>query len=178
MKEIWKDIKGYERLYEISNKGNVKSLNKKIQRSNDRIQTFKERKLKPGLSKNGYLTVQLFKNKKGKTKYIHKLVAEAFIPNLDNYPIINHKDENKQNNYVDNLEWCTYSYNNSYNDKMKNLRKKVLQYNKNNKFIKKWDGLINIQKELGINRNNITSVCKGKRKHAGGYIWKYEEFNE
>lgn len=175
MKEIWKDIKGYEGLYQISNLGNVKSLSKQIIRSNGKKQTFKEKKLKPGLSKNGYLSVSLFKNGKGKTYMIHRLVAETFIENINNYKCINHKDENKQNNIVNNLEWCTYEYNNQYNDKMKHRRINVLQYTKDNKLIKKWDGLINVEKELGISRNNITSVCKGKRRYAGGYIWKYDK---
>lgn len=180
MKEIWKDIKDYEGLYQVSNLGNVKSLKKQIIRNNKYKQTFQEKILKPGLSKNGYLTVSLCKKGKQKTFTIHRLVAEIFIENKNNYKCINHKDENKLNNKVNNLEWCTYEYNNQYNDKMKHRRKEVFQYDKNNNFIKKWSGLITIQKELGINRNNVTRACKGVRKTAGGYIWRYanEEFNQ
>ncbi len=178
MKEIWKNIKGYEELYQVSDLGRIKSLEKQIVRNNGRKQTFKEKILKAGLSRNGYLTVMLFKNKKGKTYTVHSLVAKNFIANDNNYKCINHKDENKLNNCVDNLEWCTYKYNNTYNDKMAFKRKKILQYSKDNEFIKEWDGIVRIQEELNINRNNISSVCKGKRKTAGGYIWKYKHCNE
>ena len=166
-KEIWKDIKAYEGLYQVSNLGRVKSLSKQIIRKNGRKQTFKEKILNQGLSKNGYLSVSLFKKGHGKTYTIHRLVAEAFIKNKNNYKCINHKNENKLDNNVDNLEWCSYKYNNQYNDKMKHRRINVLQFTKENNFIKKWNGITNIEKELGINRNNITSVCKGKRKYAG-----------
>lgn len=179
VKEIWKDIKNYEKLYQVSNLGRVKSLKKQIIRSNNYKQTFQEKILTPSLSKNGYLTVALCDKGKQKTFTIHRLVAETFIKNKNNHKCVNHKDENKLNNNVNNLEWCTYKYNNQYNDKMSHRRIKVNQYSKDNRFIKQWDGLINIEKELNINRNNITTVCKGKRKTAGGYIWRYvdEEFN-
>ena len=95
---IMKDIKGYEGLYQIDENGNVYSF-------------YKNRFLKPAPTSWGYLTVELFKNGKGKTHKIHRMVAEAFIPNIDNKPLINHKDGNKQNNHFKNLEWCTYSEN-------------------------------------------------------------------
>lgn len=100
MKEIWKDIKGYEGLYQVSNLGNVKSLktNKNLYYSN---------------SNNGYLRVGLFKNKR-KMFSIHRLVAENFIPNPNEYLVVNHKDFNQKNNKVDNLEWCTSKENNNY----------------------------------------------------------------
>lgn len=175
MKEIWKDIKGYENIYQVSSLGRVKSLDKQIIRSNGYKQTFKSRLLKPALSNNNYLTVALCNNGKQKTHTVHRLVAETFIENKNNYKCINHIDENKQNNRVDNLEWCTYKYNNCYNDKAKNTRKRIYQYSKDNKFIKEWDGIINIQKELNISRNCITRVCKGKRKTTRGYIWRYAD---
>ena len=94
----WKDVEGYEGLYQIDSSGNVYSF-------------YKRGLLKPAPTSWGYLTVELFKNKKGKTHKIHRLVAEAFLPNDDNKPLVNHKDGNKQNNHVSNLEWCTYSEN-------------------------------------------------------------------
>ena len=111
--EIWKDIEGYKGLYQISNYGNVKSLNYN--------KTGKERILKP--KKNIYLQIMLHQNAKVKYFYIHRLVATAFILNPKNYPCVNHKDENKQNNHVDNLEWCTYQYNNTYGTKPERLSK-------------------------------------------------------
>ena len=117
MKEIYKDIKGYENLYQISNLGNVKSL------GNGNSNNSKERILKPGNQKN-YKKVILSKNGNSKNFTVHRLVAEAFIPNPNNFPIINHKDENPSNNCVDNLEWCTTAYNNSYGNRVKKIQEK------------------------------------------------------
>ena len=100
--EVWLDVVGYEGLYKVSNLGKVKSL-----RTN--------KLLSPGVSQ-GYLYVALYKEKKRRNKQVHRLVAEAFIPNIEGFPLINHKDEVKTNNVVENLEWCSYSYNNTYND--------------------------------------------------------------
>lgn len=98
--EIWRDIKGYENLYQVSNLGNVRSL-----KTNKNLYYSKSRR---------YLRVGLFKDKKRSCFSIHRLVAEAFIPNPNNYPCVNHKDCNGNNNKVDNLEWCTYKQNNNY----------------------------------------------------------------
>ena len=110
MKEIWKDIKGYEGLYQISNLGNVKSTNKNIIK-------------KPSSLPKGYLRIGLYKNSKTKYFYLHRLVAEAFIPNPNNLPCVNHKDCNPQNNEVSNLEWISYEENNSY--KNHNLKRNI-----------------------------------------------------
>lgn len=101
--EIWKDIKGYEGLYQISNLGNVKSLRKNV-----------ILKCSKCSREGNYYKAGLYKNGKTKTILVHKLVANAFIPNPNNLPCINHKDENKLNNKADNLEWCTYKQNNDY----------------------------------------------------------------
>lgn len=105
-KQIWKDVKGYEGLYQVSNTGRVRSLNY--------MKTSKVQVLKPQRQTQGYLFVRLRKEGKIRTIYIHRLVAEAFIPNPNNYPEVNHIDENKQNNIVSNLEWCTREYNQNY----------------------------------------------------------------
>ena len=107
MGEIWKPVVGYENLYEVSNLGRVKSLKDNKGRYREKIKSSSD-------NGRGYLNVYLCKNGKGKRCYIHRLVAEAFLDNPNNYPIINHKDENKQNNHVSNLEWCDYEYNNTY----------------------------------------------------------------
>lgn len=119
MGEIWKDIEGYEGLYQISSIGRIKALSKKVGRG--RQYQVAEKILKPQITPNGYLRLHL--NKDGKRKYysVHRLVAIAFIHNPNNYPQINHKDENKTNNNVINLEWCTPEYNANYgtrNDKI------------------------------------------------------------
>lgn len=116
MNEIFKDVKGYEGLYEVSNYGNVRSL-------------YTNKILKPATKKRGYQYVNLYKNKKGKMYQVHRLVAESFIPNTNNLPIINHKDENSQNNNVDNLEWCTYKYNSNYGSSREKIRKSRLGKN-------------------------------------------------
>ena len=109
MQEIWKDIKGYEGLYQISNLGNVKSI-RYFNHANNKAYT-RNRLLKTSKTEKGYLRVELYKKGKGKKIRVHRLVAETFLPNLYNFKEINHKDGNKQNNCVDNLEWCTHSYN-------------------------------------------------------------------
>ena len=177
MEEIWKDIKGYEGLYQISNLGNIKSTHSRFgmrkQPKNARI----------GINK-GYKRYGLSKDGKEIKFYVHRLVAEAFIPNPNGYPCINHKDENKFNNNVENLEWCTYSYNNNYGtrnkvvgEKLKNGKccKKIIQYDLNNNFIKKWNSIAMAHRELKIESSCICLCCKNKQRTAGGYKWKYKE---
>lgn len=124
MKEIWKDIKEYEGLYQISNLGNVKSLPKMVG-----FRKRKEKILKTYYDKNGYVKVILCKENKTRFLSVHRLMAEAFIPNPNNFPQINHKDENKQNNNLENLEWCTCKYNINYGTRteraMKRFRNEV-----------------------------------------------------
>lgn len=121
-KEIWRPIKGYEDLYEVSNYGRVRSLDRivyQIQNGGKLGPTlYKGRILGMG-SSGGYKSCGLWKDGTVKTFPIHRLVAETFIPNPNNYPCVNHKDENKVNNHVENLEWCTYEYNNNYGTKCK-----------------------------------------------------------
>ena len=112
--EIWKDIQGYEGLYQISNLGRVKSLERIIITNNGITKKISEKILKPYLKGNGYYNIVLRKDSKTKCYFVHRLVAKEFIPNPDNLPQVNHKDENKLNNNVDNLEWCTSKYNNNY----------------------------------------------------------------
>ena len=111
MKEIWKDIKGYEGLYQVSNLGRVKSLERKVLRSDGTSLAISERILKLGKNARGYLSVQLCANGIVKCFRVYRLVAQAFIPNPDNKPQVNHIDGNKQNNRADNLEWATRSEN-------------------------------------------------------------------
>jgi len=113
MQEIWKDIKGYEGAYQVSNLGRVKSLTRKVKTFNG-FRTTKGQLLKPLKTNRGYYRVDLKQNQKDKYISIHRLVAEAFIPNPNKYLIINHKDNDPSNNAVDNLEWCTQSYNVKY----------------------------------------------------------------
>lgn len=168
MKEIWKDKKDYEGHYQVSNCGRVKSLNYH--------RMGFEKILKTYVDKDGYLTVML--NNPRKTFLVHRLVAEAFLPNPDNLPQVNHKDENKQNNNVENLEWCTVKYNNEYNNGQKRRAikhlKPILQYTLDGEFVREWESAIQAEREGGFSSGNICSVLKGKRKTHKGFIFKYK----
>ena len=149
-------------LYEISNLGRVKRLgytrsifvNNKTQ-----IMTFKDRTLKPIRHNNGYYAVSLSKNNKHKIFLIHKLVAQAFIKNPNNYKCINHKDENKSNNYRDNLEWCNHKHNNNYGNHNKRiaeaLGKKVLCIETGIVY----ESMTEVERQMGIAHNSISKVC-------------------
>lgn len=162
--EVWKDIKGYEGLYKISNLGNVKSL-----RTN--------KILKTNMNNCGYKSVILSYKGQIQAKRVHRLVAEAFIPNPNNYPQVNHKDEIKTHNNVENLEWCSPKYNVNYGTGIercaKNRLKPVNQYDLNGNFIKKYDGIIVASKKLNIHPWLILAVCQGLRKTTHKCIWRY-----
>lgn len=174
MKEEWLDIAGFEGKYQVSNLGNVKSLNYN--------KTGEARLLKPNKTKNGYLQVALCKNNQRKMKLIHVLVAEAFIPNPSGLPQVNHKDEQKNNNCVDNLEWCDAKYNINYgthNQRSAEKRRGVYGRNKTCKPVICveteiiYSGAYEAEQKTGISNGNINQACQGKRKTAGGYHWSY-----
>ena len=165
--EIWCPVKNYESLYEVSDQGRVKSIG-----------YGKERILKPFRNKGGYLLVGLCKNGEQKKCKVHRLVAQTFIPNPDNLPEVNHKDEDKENNSVQNLEWCTDKYNTNYGTRTQRqaekLSKPVLQYTKSGEFVKDWKSNQDIEQKLGNNHGNISIYCNGKRKSSNGFVWKYK----
>ena len=165
--EIWKDIPNYENIYQVSNLGNIK----KIWKAKTTI-------CKPSFDSNGYKQIVLTKNKKRKSYKVHKLVALTFLSNFNNYEQINHKDENKTNNCVNNLEWCTRLYNINYGTRnyrcTKHRLHKVKQINvKTNKIVKIYNSLQEAEMETKIKYQNISSCCRNKQNTAGGYIWKY-----
>lgn len=170
MQEVWKAIKGYAN-YQISNLGNVRKINKDYR-------CAKYKPLKPKLEKNGYLRICLSKNSLKNYYNIHRLVAEAFIPNPNNFPIINHKDENRSNNNVNNLEWCTYKYNNNYGNikvKMSNsaLKRKVQQYDKNMNLLNTYISIKEASIKTNSNRRYISQCCKNTTLTCNGYYWRY-----
>ena len=121
MEEIWKDVKGFEGFYQVSNLGRVRSLDRISVSENRSAQKIKGTIKKVKVGKNGYYMVMFYKDSKYKCAYVHRLVAQAFIPNPDNLPQVNHKDEIRTNNCVDNLEWCDSKYNNNYGTKIDRL---------------------------------------------------------
>ena len=170
--EIWKPIKDYEGLYEVSNFGRVKSL------GNGKSNNSKERILKPGKVGGGYLKICLCKNREINQFFIHRLVAETFISNPDNLPEVNHKDENKENNSVENLEWCTHKDNCNHGTRnersAKKQSKKVLQFTLDGEFIREWPSASEVVRN-GFSQGNVSACCQGKYKQAYGFIWKYKE---
>ena len=177
--EIWKDIVGYEGLYQVSDLGNVRSLNWK----------------NCGIAHNlclkkhpcGYSQVVLFKDGAKRAVTVHRLVAEAFIDNPNKYKQINHKDENKRNNAVLNLEWCTASYNVKYSIALHPSRElgnktnhsykydeiKIFQIDSEGSVVRVWCGTPEIKKHKLYNPSNILQCCVGKRKTAYGFKWRF-----
>lgn len=180
--EQWKTISGYEN-YQVSNYGRVKSLKGK-----------EERILKQGTTKNGYRIVGLYKDGKSKWFSVHRLVAMAFIDNSNNYPVVNHIDECRTNNHVENLEWCTVEYNSNYGTarerqskaisgenhpmygkfgKDNPTSKQVIQLTLGGDYIKLWGGIREIERTLGYHSQSISKCCRGKQKTSNGYKWVY-----
>lgn len=184
MKEVWKDIKDYEGLYQVSNLGRVRSLDRYIETFiKNQIGRYKCTKFYKGYilkqqTYQGYKCVQIHTNGQYKWEKVHRLVAETFIPNSNNLPQVNHIDGNKENNKVDNLEWCTHSENikHAYNNNLINhYKRKIKQYDLQGNFIKTWNSAKEIEKNLNIHNSQICRCCKNHKSTARGYIWEYEK---
>ncbi len=186
-KEVWKDIPEYLGYYQISSLGRVKSLERTITSSpskkypNGRTLVLKSKILTPCTDKKGYKFVQLFINNKFRSKKVHRLVAECFIPNPENLPQVNHKDEVKSNNSVDNLEWCSSIYNINYGvgkyKKTLNKRIPVVQYTLDDKLIREYESATAATKVLNIKQGNVRQIlqtCRGVYKTMFGYKWKFK----
>ena len=163
--EEWRDIVGFEGKYQVSNKGRVKSLNYR--------HTGREQILKPKKDKGGYLQVHLNKDGKDKLYLVHRLVAMTFIPNPDGLSEVNHKDENKENNAVDNLEFCSRSYNVNYGNRNQKTSKPVIAIDKVSGLIIEFPSINEASRVTGVSCGNIVHSCKGRYKYAGGYFWQY-----
>lgn len=162
MKEIWKDIKGYEGLYQVSNLGRIKKLPNKI--------------LNCTITVQGYKTVHLSKEKQSKIFRVHRLVAKAFIENPNNYDVVNHKDENKLNNCINNLEWCDTKYNIHYSKCWEaansKTSKKVMQLDANTgEVIRVYNSIGEANRTLGT--THVYDCVKGRCKTVKGYKWEY-----
>lgn len=171
MEEVWKDIEGFKGKYQISNLGRVKSLNY--------AKSGKEGFIKPIKNKDGYLIVKLYSDK-CYTKLVHRLVAENFIdiPKLE----VNHLNGNKEDNSINNLEWCTHPENERYSRKVlgKDIKmleinggKEIIQYDLNDNYIKRWRSATEAGRMLNIRANHISACCNKKRNKTGGYKWRF-----
>lgn len=188
--EEWKDVIGYEGLYQVSNSGKVKRFAYYNKVSSGGKQYRKEKLLVPVKHRNGYFFYGLCKDGVGKHIFAHRIVAEAFIPNPNNLPFINHKDENKENNVVSNLEWCTSQYNNTYN----NIHKKrieirsrrhpkgvcvnsrnVYQYTLDGVFVKEYESTSEAARICGYSQSMIARCARGERSKYKNYVWRYEK---
>ena len=192
--EEWKDIKGYEGLYQISNEGRVKSLQREIVYKDGRKKVLEEKILRNILSDLGYYHVMLSKDGVPKRYKVHRLVAKAFIPNPNNLPIINHKDENPKNNVVDNLEWCTQGYNVRYGTMIErgrqtqfnreDLSKEVEQYTLDGDLVETFKSASEIERKYPqFKTASVARCCRGGQILNGkwqtitsykGYMWKYK----
>ncbi len=161
--EEWRDVVGAEKFYQISNYGRVKN------KITDSI-------IKP--SKSGkYRHIQL-KYGINKNFLVHRMVAEAFVPNPLNLRCVNHIDENKENNHADNLEWCTYQYNVRYGNGALKRNSRVIQYDLSGNAIKIWESMKEASEELGINYQGISSCCRNGHRSCGGYAWTYANISD
>lgn len=177
--EQWRDIIGYEGLYQVSDLGRVKSL-----------KFGKERVLVGRKNRGGYICVDLYKDRKGKTCTVHRLVAEAFIPNPDNLPEVNHRDEDKTNNTTfddgngGNLEWCDNRYNINYGTGIErrakaqrndpNRSKPVFQYTLDGSLVRSYPSVNEAGRRTGYDNSNISRCCLGKLNQVHGYLWSYD----
>ena len=178
MKEVWKSVVGYEGLYEVSNFGRVKSLK--------RLHT-KERIVSQWLNHRGYARVTLWKENKQRKYSVHRLVAEAFIPNPEAKPQVNHIDENKTNNAAWNLEWCTQTENHNHgtiNERISasltnnpQKSKPVSAFDDKGNLISTYPSIYEASRRLGVSASSIRNCIKGRNrmKHCHGYVWKYSE---
>lgn len=183
--EIWKDIQGYEGMYQVSNLGRVRSLDREIVTPHPRNPKYIHRYIKMGgiksqrLNNKGYREVDLYKNNIQDTRTVHRLVATAFLPNPSHLPEVNHIDENPRNNRLENLEWVDRLQNVRHGTGRQRMGRShwtpVEQYTLDGQFIRRWECMQQAADELHLHMTKISAVCRGKAKTTGGYIWKYPE---
>ena len=178
MTEIWKPIPGYEGYYEVSDQGRVRSLERVISDTRGRKYVLPGRILRLRIDRKGRVKYILTKDRKRDNCSAHRLVAITFIPNPDNLPEVNHKDENPKNNRVENLEWCTSEYNRLYGTHIERISQKnwvsVIGTDKDgNEY--RFASMKEAAEKTGARQENISHCCRGVHHTAGGYRWRYAE---
>ena len=180
MTEEWKPVVGYEGYYEVSSLGRVRSVERLVVRKTGQRVVFPGVVLSTFLSPNGRIQVSLWKGNRMKNPQVHRLVAMAFLPNPDNLPEVNHKDENPQNNRVENLEWCTKKYNMNYGTRVERMVQKlwvpVVGIDKDgNEY--RFASMLEAAEKTGARKQEISNICRGcgRAKRSGGYRWRYAE---
>lgn len=177
MSEEWRDVAGYEGMYQVSDQGRVKSLERVVIRNNSQKLPIKERILKPAFNGGGYLFVVLCAGGKTRMFSVHRLVCQAFHENPENKLDVNHINEDKTDNRACNLEWCTRRENLNFGTRNvragKALSKPVGQYTRDGDLVKVWPSTKEAERQAGFNHGNISEVANGNRKTAHGFIWKY-----
>lgn len=177
--EIWKDVKGYEGFYQVSNKGRIKSLDRMIGYKGIRLRRWKGTLKKPTLRNSGYLKVSLYKFGKPETLEVQRIVAEAFLENPQGKEQVNHIDGNKTNNNVENLEWCTPKENSVHAVKvLKKGIKAVVQYDLNGRYIAMFESIAEAAEKTNTRKSSISNVIYGRRKKAGGFRWGLKDQNK
>ena len=175
--EEWRDVAGYEGLYQVSSEGRVKSLERTFIDNSGRKRTVKERILKLRTDRYGYLVVDLRDGGKRKHFKVHRLVCQAFHENPENKLDVNHIDENKTDNRACNLEWCTRRENCNHGTRnersAKNRSKSVGQYTHDGELVKIWPSAMEVQRQTGFSQGHICKAANGKCKQAYGFRWKY-----
>lgn len=183
--EIWKDVKGTDSNYQISNEGRVKSIDRVIQTSNN-SRHYETHMLKPYLNTAGYWMVTIKINGEWKKCRVHRLLAEAWIPNPDNKPCIDHINGNRSDNRIENLRWCTYKENSNFaiahdrlveshsNQTNEQLMKTVQQFTLEGELVAEYKSSKEAADAVGCTRNAITKACRNNEK-VKGYVWKYKE---
>lgn len=168
--EEWRDIEDYKGFYQVSNLGRVRSLPVK-----NKTKRLSGKVLVKMSNNSGYELVNLSR----KIFYVHRLVAKAFIENPNDYPCVNHKDENKANNIADNLEWCTHKYNSNYGTRKErialNESRKIVQYDLSGNKIKEWISATEAARYYGVRRWTISGCCAGRQHTSCGYKWGYAD---
>lgn len=173
--DIWKPIEGFPN-YIVSNKGRVMSVNHRV-RSRHKTRVQKGVLLNPNISNEGYCFVTLWSNNRPTRFRVHRLVAKAFLPNSDNLPQVNHRNYNRSDNRVENLEWCTAEYNMKYSNVLgcsnRACSKKVMGIKGDEVVI--FSSLSEAERVTGVSHQNISACCNGSRISAGNYMWNYKD---